>query len=446
MHPRPRTLAAALLASLIFAVPAAEAAVPRVGTDGLASRPAAAPTHALRAVSGPDPRDGEAWHLAGDGPMGVRTAWDHTTGGDVTVAIIDTGIDQTHPDLAPNLWTNPGEIPGNGIDDDHDGYVDDVHGVDLVNHDGNPQDDNGHGTHVAGIIGAAGGNGIGAAGIAWHVKLMAVKALDANAAGNTGTVADGIEYAIHHGARIINLSLAGAGRSAGLEAAIVDAQQAGVLVVVAAGNDHQDLGLTPSYPASYPEPNVLGVAATREDSLLSSISDFGAGVDIAAPGEDIFSTALGGGYEYRTGTSMAAPMVAGSAALLLAANPQADANALAGTLLANTRRTGLPVATGALDIGAALGGPVAASGSPAAVPAPAPVARPAAAKAKKKTKASAKARSRRTARSASSRARQRRAAATRAKAARARAARVRAAHARAARVRAARARARAARA
>ncbi|MCW3039519.1 MAG: family serine peptidase, partial [Solirubrobacterales bacterium] len=323
----PRMLAAALLTALI--TPAASAASTVSAADGLQARhvvvpPAATTARALRATSG-DPLMGEAWHLAGDGPMGVRSAWDHTTGGDVVVAVLDSGVDQRHPDLAPNLWTNPGEVPGNGVDDDHDGSVDDVHGIDLVNGDGDPQDDNGHGTHVAGIIGAVGGNGIGSSGVAWRVRLMAVKVLDANAGGDTGTVARGIDWAVRHGARVINLSLAGPGRSADLEHSIVGAQQAGVLVVVAAGNDHNDLGLLPAYPASFPEPNVLGVAATRPDALLSVVSSFGAGVDLAAPGESILSTALGGGYELRTGTSMAAPMVAGAAALVLAANPGANA-------------------------------------------------------------------------------------------------------------------------
>lgn len=409
MHAGARTLATALLAALATAAPAAataRAAAPIAAADGLGARQAAT-LHATRGVTTGDPRAADAWHLAGDGPMGVRSAWAHTTGGDAIVAILDTGADLTHPDLAPNLWTNPGEIPGNAIDDDHDGYVDDVHGVDLVNGDGDPTDDNGHGTHVAGIIGARGDNGIGSAGVAWRVRLMPVKVLDASASGNTGTVSDGIDWAVAHGARIINLSLAGAARSAQLEQAIARAQQAGVLLVVAAGNDHQDLGVLPSYPASYPEPNVLGVAATRPDSLLSGVSDFGAGVDLAAPGEGIFSTALGGGYEYRTGTSMAAPMVAGAAALLLTANPQADATRLAATLTGTARHTGLPVGAGALDVGAALGGPIPVPAAApvtrvAAAPATAAPAKPAAAsrKAKARTKArrAASARARRAAR------------------------------------------------
>ncbi len=301
-----------------------------------------------------DPYAVESWQLDGDGPMGVNTAWDQTTGAGVVVAIIDTGIDLSHPDLRDNLWNNPGEIADNGVDDDRDGFVDDVHGADLVNHDGTPQDDNGHGTHVAGIIGARGGNGIGTAGVAWRVRLMAVKALDANAAGNALTVADGLRYAVDHGARIVNLSLAGPGRSDDLESAIRYAGDHGVLVVCAAGNDGNDLALVPSYPASLPEANVLGVAATDEGGLLSAISSFGPGVDLSAPGEGILSTARGGGYELRTGTSMAAPMVAGAAALVASALPGADSSALTGALAGGARRSVLPVGAGALDVAGAL--------------------------------------------------------------------------------------------
>lgn len=348
-------------------------ASPVAAPDGTAASPA--PAHTLRAGGGPDPRLVDAWHLATDEAMGIRTAWGHTTGGDIVVATLDTGIDMTHPDLVDNLWTNPGEIPGNGIDDDHDGIIDDVHGVDLVNGDGDPTDDNGHGTHVAGIIGARGGNGIGAAGVAWHVKLMAVKVLDAEAAGDTSTVARGLRWAVAHGARIVNMSLAGDQPSPDLEAAIVTAMRAGVLVVVAAGNGGGDLGQVPSYPASYLEPNVLAVAATRAGGALASVSNFGVGVDLSAPGDMIFSTARGGGYEYRTGTSMAAPMVAGAAALLLGVAPTLDAVGVTAALKRSARPSGWAVGAGALDVGAALGGTpsVAVPPAPAAASASAPV-------------------------------------------------------------------------
>ena len=289
----------------------------------------------------------------------IDSAWRQTTGADVTVAIIDSGVDLGHPDLAPNLWTNPGEIPGNGVDDDGNGYVDDVHGYDFVDNDGTPQDANGHGTHVAGIVGARGGNGIGGAGVAWQARLMAVRVLDGQARGTTAAVAAGIRYAVDNGARIVNLSLAGPTSTPDLEDAVRYAQAHGVLIVVAAGNDGADLATAPTYPAAYGEDNVLGVAATTRDGGLSSVSDYGPGADVAAPGEQILSTALGGGYEWRTGTSMAAPEVAGALVLLAAARPDLDGNGLRDALLAGVRHTGLPVSAGALDIGAALRGVIA---------------------------------------------------------------------------------------
>ncbi|XAY03731.1 protease [Paraconexibacter sp. AEG42_29] len=360
-----RTLLAIAGALVVAPGAAASASTARVTPDGQQARPARTPAAVRAAPAVADPMEAEAWHLATDTPMGIRTAWQRVRDSDVIVAVLDSGIDLTHPDLAPNLWTNAGEIPGNRIDDDRDGVVDDVHGVDLVGRDGDPADDNGHGTHVAGIIGARGGNGEGASGVAWRVRLMAVKVLDRRASGTTGNVAQGIRYAVAHGARIINVSLAGPIATPDLVDAVEDARAAGVLVVAAAGNAHQDLGLLPSYPASLRAANVLGVAATTEQGLLSLLSSFGTGVDLSAPGDAILSTALGGGYEYRSGTSMAAPMVAGAAALLLAVNPAADAVGVAAALAGSARRTGLPVGAGALDVGRALGGGVPTVAAPA---------------------------------------------------------------------------------
>jgi subtilisin family serine protease len=348
------------LAALAFApITGASAATVRA-PDGLTAKPVTTATHrgAVKAraaqASATDPRAAEQWALQGDAPMGVDSAWRQTTGADVTVAIIDSGIDLGHPDLAPNLWTNPGEISGNGVDDDGNGYVDDVHGYDFVENDGTPQDANGHGTHVAGIVGARGGNGIGGAGVAWQARLMAVRVLDGQARGTTAAVAAGIRYAVDNGARIVNLSLAGPTSTPDLEDAVQYARARGVLIVVAAGNDGADLSTSPTYPAAYGEDNVLGIAATTRDGGLSSVSDYGPGADVAAPGEQILSTALGGGYEWRTGTSMAAPEVAGALVLLAAARPDLDGNGLRDALLAGVRRTGLPVSAGVLDIGAAL--------------------------------------------------------------------------------------------
>jgi subtilisin family serine protease len=364
----PRALAllsTSTLAALALA-PSAGAAVVSA-PDGLKAVPAAAvrggagftKRSAVKArtaqVAASDPRAAEQWPLDGDGPMGVASAWRQTKGAGLTVAIVDSGADLGHPDLAPNLWTNPGEVPGNGVDDDNNGYVDDVHGYDFVEGDGTPQDGNGHGTHVAGIVGARGGNGIGGAGVAWNVRLMIVRVLDAAAQGTTTDVARGIRYAVDNGARIVNLSLAGPSSTPDLADAVQYAQARGVLIVVAAGNNGADLAGAPTYPAAYGEDDVLGVAATRRDGGLSGVSDYGPGADLAAPGEEVLSTALGGGYEWRTGTSMAAPEVTGALVLLAAARPDLDAAGLRSTLLGGTRQGGgLPVETGALDVGASL--------------------------------------------------------------------------------------------
>ena len=350
------------LAALAIA-PISGASAATIGApDGLTAKPAVAakrhgPVKARAAqASATDPRLGEQWALQGDAPMGIDGAWRQTTGADVTVAIIDSGVDLGHPDLAPNLWTNPGEVPGNGVDDDGNGSVDDLHGYDFVDNDGTPQDTNGHGTHVAGIVGARGGNGIGGAGVAWQARLMAIRVLDGQARGTTAAVAAGLRYAVDNGARIVNLSLAGPTSTPDLEAAVDYARAHGVVIVVAVGNDGADLASAPTYPAAYGDDNVLGVAATTRDGGLSSVSDYGPGADVAAPGEQILATALGGGYEWRTGTSMAAPEVAGALILLAAARPDLDGNGLRDALLAGVRHTGLPVSAGALDVGAALRG------------------------------------------------------------------------------------------
>ncbi len=202
----------------------------------------------------------------------------------------------------------PGEIAGNGRDDDGDGFVDDVHGVDLVNRDGDPADDEGHGTHVAGII-AARVNGTGVVGLAPQATLMPIKVLDNHRGGNTDTIAEGIRYALAHGADVINVSANGPEPSTELEAAVHAASRAGVTIVASAGNDGGNLDLTPSYPASFTDPSVLAVGATDGDRVLASFSNFGKGVAITAPGVDILSTARGDGYELRSGRSMAAPEV-----------------------------------------------------------------------------------------------------------------------------------------
>ena len=255
-----------------------------------------------------------------DADIDAPEAWDITTGNsDVVVAVIDTGIDYDHPDLAANIWINPGEIPGNGMDDDSNGYVDDVHGWNFVKNNKNPDDDHGHGTHVAGIIGAVGNNSIGVAGVAWNVKLMPLKVLDRRGRGFTSDVIEAINYAAHR-ADVINLSLGSNNFSQGMKDAIANAS---ALVVAAAGNDGNNNDETPSYPASYDLDNIIAVAATNHKDKLTGFSNYGAtSVDLAAPGNLIASTYRGGRYAYMSGTSMATPHVSGGAALVMAAFPE----------------------------------------------------------------------------------------------------------------------------
>jgi subtilisin family serine protease len=342
-----RILLSSIAATLALAVPAHAA---RVATDGLDAKPRSAKPRAASS----DPSAADQWAFDGDGPMGARSAWAQTTGGDVVVAVLDTGVDLDHPDLAQNLWTNPREVPGNGLDDDRNGVADDVHGLDVVTGDGSPDDENGHGTHVAGTIAARGDNGIAGSGVAWRARIMPVRVLDASANGDTLDVARGVRYATAMGARIINLSLAGDGYSQALDQAITAARAAGVLVVAALGNEGRDTAVAPMFPACLAGDNVLGVAATRPGGGLFSMSNYGLCSDLAAPGEDILSTALGGGTEWRSGTSMAAPHVAGALVLLAAARPDLDAAGLRDALLAGVRATGQAVGAGRLDAAGAL--------------------------------------------------------------------------------------------
>jgi subtilisin family serine protease len=324
-----------------------------IAVAALAALPAAA--HAALPT---DPLLDRQWALAADGPLGAPRAWQQSTGQGALVAVLDTGVNMSHPDLSGALWTNPGEIPGNGIDDDHDGFVDDVHGADIVNHDGDPSDDEGHGTHVAGIIAARANDGEGGSGLAPDAKLMVVKVLDGARTGTAADLAAGIEYALAHGARIMNTSVNGDATSPELRTALADATAAGAIVVASAGNDGRDIDAQPSYPASYADAALLTVASEGPGGLLSSFSNHGAAdVDVAAPGEDILSTAFDGGYELRSGTSMAAPFASATLALMQAARPDLGGPALKAALLGAARRSS-PLAgllgAGELDAAAAV--------------------------------------------------------------------------------------------
>ena len=257
--------------------------------------------------------------------INATAAWDISTGSNsVIVAVIDTGVLYTHSDLSTNIWTNPGEIPGNGLDDDHNGYIDDVYGWNFVTNTSDPIDDKGHGTHVSGTIGAVGNNAIGVTGVNWNIKIMALKAFDASGYGFTSDAISAILYADAKGASVISNSWSGSYFSQSLEDTI-DASPA--VVVCAAGNiDAQnpepDNDLVPQYPASFTSVNIISVAATDQNDQLASFSHYGLNsVDLAAPGVNILSTLnVSGTYGYMSGTSMATPHVSGVAALVKSVN------------------------------------------------------------------------------------------------------------------------------
>jgi subtilisin family serine protease len=304
-------------------------------------------------AAAPDALQQEQWAVAAGSVINLPGAWQLSSGAGVVVAVIDTGARIEHPDLAPNIWTNFGEIPGNGVDDDNNGYIDDVHGVDLSStQPGQDVSDGfGHGTHVAGIIAAA-MNGRGVVGTAPQAKLMIVKALANDGSGTTGSVAEGIRYAAANGARVINLSLTSNDNDPRVADAVAAAAAANALVVASAGNDGRDIDTQPAFPAALPAGNLLAVASTDPDDGrgLSNYSNYGRlTVQVAAPGAQILSTANDGGYVEKSGTSMAAPMVAGVAALVAGANPQISAVDLRAALMQNASRSQLPVAAGYVD-------------------------------------------------------------------------------------------------
>ncbi len=268
-----------------------------------------------------DPRLSELWNLQ---KINAAQGWNATTGtGQTIVAVIDTGVDYTHPDLAANIWTNAREVAGNGRDDDGNGYVDDVRGYDFSSNDANPMDENGHGTHVAGIVGATGNNGVGVTGVAQHTRIMALRFMAADGSGYTSDAVRAIDYAIRNGAKILNNSWGGSAADPTLAAAIERARAAGVIVVIAAGNEQANNDTTASYPATYARQsnNTVVVASTSSGDQLSWFSNYGQTVMIAAPGESILSTARGGGYITKSGTSMAAPVISGALALLWDLHP-----------------------------------------------------------------------------------------------------------------------------
>jgi len=273
------------------------------------------------------PESGSYNHPPGtpDCDIDAPEAWDiHTGSSKVVVAVVDSGVDYRHRDLQGNIWVNSSEIPDNGIDDDDNGYIDDIYGYDFINNDSDPIDDLGHGTHCSGIIAARGNNGLDVAGVCWNAKIMALKFLNAAGQGYTSDAVTAFYYAVENGADVISSSWGGGNYSETLKEAIDYAHSQGVIMVAAAGNGYSD---TPHYPACYE--HMIAVAATNSNDAKPSFSNYGDWVDIAAPGVDILSlraSGTSGGTPYdsyttiATGTSMACPHVAGACALLLSFN------------------------------------------------------------------------------------------------------------------------------
>jgi subtilisin family serine protease len=307
-----------------------------------------------------DPQLSQLWGMnntgqtggANDADIDAFEAWDIQTGSDsVLIAVIDTGVDYKHEDLAANMWTNPGEdawtdpnnpATGNGVDDDGNNLVDDWRGWDFVNNDNDPFDDHLHGTHVAGTIGAVGNNGTGVAGVNWRTKIMPMKFLSADGSGTLADAISAIVYAANKGARVMNNSWGGGGFSQALQDAITYANNAGALFIAAAGNNGTDNDQIANYPSNYEVSNVVAVAAIAHDGKLAIWgtggggcgcqgcgnvvgapgSNFGATtVDLAAPGKDILSTVPNNGYQKLSGTSMATPHVSGVAGLIFSQFP-----------------------------------------------------------------------------------------------------------------------------
>ncbi|HSY20083.1 MAG TPA: S8 family peptidase [Candidatus Acidoferrales bacterium] len=306
----------------------------------------AEPDYLMRVLVYPDDLhfwNGDQWDLINLGQYGgtpgadihVTNVWNiQTSASNIIVAVIDTGIRYTHEDLAANMWVNPQE--------NLDGYTNDLYGINLVNNgrgNGDPWDDYGHGTHVAGIIGAVGNNGVGIAGICWSVQLMALKFIDTNGNGTVSDAITCIDFARSHGAKIINASWGStAFTSQSLHDAIASARDANIIFVAAAGNSAANNDVTPVYPADYSDlDNIISVAATDRNDNLAAFSNYGAtNVCLAAPGNPVFScwNSSDSAYQYYNGTSMAAAHVTGACALLEAQYPGEDYHQIVRRILA----------------------------------------------------------------------------------------------------------------
>jgi len=331
------------------------------------------PDLVVRGLETPDdPMFGQLWGLLNvgqtvNGDPGVpgadihaAQAWDQWTGDPgFRIAVVDTGIDYLHPALAANIWTNPGEIAGNGLDDEGNGWIDDVHGYDFQNDDGDPLDDHSHGTHVAGTIGATGDDALGVVGVNWRCSLVALKILGADNAGNLSDVIEALDYIVANDLRLSNHSYGASGFSQAVHDAFQASLAAGQLHVAAAGNDALDIDIDPFTPASLDLDCLITVAATTNDDALAYFSNWGAqAVELGAPGHRILSTIPGGGYAYYSGTSMAAPHVTGVAGLLMSRYPSEPISVICDLLVSHTRPipalAGITASGGLVDAWAAL--------------------------------------------------------------------------------------------
>ncbi|MDI9633253.1 MAG: S8 family serine peptidase, partial [Methanolinea sp.] len=337
----------------------------------------ATPNYKISILSSPsDPLYGQQWGLE---KIMTPHAWEVTTGmRDLVIAVPDTGIDYTHPDLSRNIWANPGEIPGNFADDDGNGFVDDTIGWDFFGDTNDPMDQNGHGTACAGVIGAVGNNKLGIAGVLWDVKLVPLRVIGPEGYGYESDAIDAILYASATGADVVSVSWGGTAPYPALYEVMASSP---ALFVCAAGNSGTDNDAVPFYPASFDLPNVLSVAATVDNDTLAPFSNFGANsVHIAAPGAGILSTARGGGYAQFQGTSMAVPFVAGVAGLVKSRNPEYSTLHVKEAILSSADRIpsleGKVLTSGRINAGNALAAAVNPTPT-TAVPTPTPTATPA---------------------------------------------------------------------
>lgn len=309
------------------------------------------PNYRLYAIAAPPvfPNDPDFSQLYGmnqsnDNDIDAPEAWELTTGNaNIIVGVIDTGIDYDHEDLKANIWLNPGESGGgkenNNIDDDGNGYKDDYRGWNFIYKSNDPYDDNDHGTHCSGTVGAVGNNGKGVVGVNWNVKLMALKFLGSDGSGGTAEAAEAIIYGVDNGAKVLSNSWGGGGESQVLKDAIQYAQDRGVLFIAAAGNDSKNTDTSPNYPSNYEVPNVVSVASNDNADNVSSFSNYGRRtVDLSAPGSNIYSTRPLSRYQRLSGTSMATPHVAGAAALVLSRFPSATSEQVIVRLLGGVDR------------------------------------------------------------------------------------------------------------